>query len=80
MKSRAKKKKQPVAEPMDAETEMDAEMGDEAGDGMDVGDLSIDVDNDGEFDEFDIYAKDGGQKQWVMKKCQKKSLPWVMKK
>jgi hypothetical protein len=49
----------PVAEPMDAETEMDAEMGDEAGDGMDVGDLSIDVDNDGEFDEFDIYAKDG---------------------
>ncbi len=49
----------PVAEPMDAELEMDAEMGDEAGDGMDVGDLSIDVDNDGEFDEFDIYEKDG---------------------
>jgi hypothetical protein len=51
----------PVAEPMDAEPEMDAEMGDEAGAGMDVGDLSIDVDNDGEFDEFDIYSQDGGE-------------------
>lgn len=51
----------PVDEPMDAEPEMDAEMGDEAGAGMDVGDLSIDVDNDGEFDEFDIYSQDGGE-------------------
>jgi hypothetical protein len=41
-------------------------MGDEAGmegeemsAGADVGDLSIDVNNDGEFDEFDIYSQDG---------------------
>ena len=27
--------------------------------GLDVGDLSIDVDQDGEFDEFDIMARDG---------------------
>jgi hypothetical protein len=51
----------PVNEPMDAEPGMDAEIGDEAGAGMDVGDLSIDVDNDGEFDEFDIYSQDGGE-------------------
>jgi len=48
-----------VEEPIDAEPEMDAEMGDEAGAGVDVGDLSIDVNNDGEFDEFDIYTQDG---------------------
>jgi hypothetical protein len=29
------------------------------GDGMDVGDLSIDVNNDGEFDEFDIFSQGG---------------------
>lgn len=36
------------------------EMSPEGG-GLDVGDLSIDVDNDGEFDEFDIYSQDGGE-------------------
>jgi len=44
-----------VDEPIDADTEMGDEMGAEAGAGNDVGDLSIDVDGDGEFDEFDIY-------------------------
>jgi hypothetical protein len=46
--------------------EPEVEMGDEAGmegeemsAGADVGDLSIDVNNDGEFDEFDIYSQDG---------------------
>ena len=29
--------------------------------GNDVGDLSIDVDGDGEFDEFDIYSQGGGE-------------------
>jgi hypothetical protein len=38
---------------------MGDEMGAEAGAGNDVGDLSIDVDGDGEFDEFDIYSQDG---------------------
>ena len=47
------------AEPVDAEPEMDAEMDVDAGAGNDVGDLSIDVDGDGEFDEFDIYSQDG---------------------
>ena len=37
---------------------MEPEMGAED-DGLDVGDLSIDVDNDGEFDEFDIMSKPG---------------------
>ncbi len=45
----------PVDDTMDAEMDMDAEMGAEAGAGSDVGNLSIDVDQDGEFDEFDIY-------------------------
>jgi hypothetical protein len=49
------------AEPVDAEPEMDAEMDVEAGAGNDVGDLSIDVDGDGEFDEFDIYSQEGGE-------------------
>lgn len=49
----------PVEEPIEAEPEVGAEMGDEAGAGVDVGDLSIDVDNDGEFDEFDIYTQGG---------------------
>lgn len=49
----------PVEEPIDAKPEMGDEMGDEAGAGVDVGDLSIDVNNDGEFDEFDIYTQDG---------------------
>ena len=48
-----------VDEPIDADTEMGDEMGAEAGAGNDVGDLSIDVDGDGEFDEFDIYSQDG---------------------
>jgi hypothetical protein len=38
------------------EPEMEPEMG-AADDGLDVGDLSIDIDNDGEFDEFDIMSK-----------------------
>jgi len=38
------------------EPEMEPEMG-TADDGLDVGDLSIDIDNDGEFDEFDIMSK-----------------------
>jgi hypothetical protein len=29
--------------------------------GLDVGDLSIDVDQDGEFDEFDIYSQETGE-------------------
>ena len=48
-----------VDEPIDADTEMGDEMGAEAGAGNDVGDLSIDVDGDGEFDEFDIYSQEG---------------------
>jgi hypothetical protein len=50
----------------EVEMEPEVEMGDEAGmegeemsAGADVGDLSIDVNNDGEFDEFDIYSQDG---------------------
>lgn len=49
----------PVEEPIEAEPEVGSEMGDEAGAGVDVGDLSIDVNNDGEFDEFDIYTQGG---------------------
>ena len=49
----------PVEEPV-AGIEAGEEMAPE-GDGLDVGDLSIDVDNDGEFDEFDIYSQDGGE-------------------
>ena len=49
----------PAEEPIAAEPEMGDEMGAEAGAGNDVGDLSIDVDGDGEFDEFDIYSQDG---------------------
>jgi hypothetical protein len=40
---------------------MGDEMGAEAGAGNDVGDLSIDVDGDGEFDEFDIYSQESGE-------------------
>ena len=42
------------------EPEIGTEAGEELapeGDGTDVGDLSIDVNNDGEFDEFDIYSR-----------------------
>jgi hypothetical protein len=49
----------PVDEPIDVNPEMGDEMDAEAGIGNDVGDLSIDVDGDGEFDEFDIYAQGG---------------------
>jgi len=49
----------PAEEPIDANPEMGDEMDVEAGAGNDVGDLSIDVDGDGEFDEFDIYSQDG---------------------
>jgi hypothetical protein len=51
----------PVEEPIDANPEMGDEMGAEAGAGNDVGDLSIDVDGDGEFDEFDIYSQESGE-------------------
>jgi hypothetical protein len=53
----------PVDDTMDAEMDMDmdAEMGMDAGAGEDVGDLSIDVDQDGEFDEFDIYSQETGE-------------------
>jgi len=40
----------------------EAPIGDnEAPEGEDVGDLSIDVDGDGEFDEFDIFSQGGGE-------------------
>jgi hypothetical protein len=53
----------PVDDTMDAEMDMDmdAEMGMDAGAGSDVGNLSIDVDQDGEFDEFDIYSQETGE-------------------
>jgi len=51
----------PVEEPIDANPEMGDEMGAEAGAGNDVGDLSIDVDGDGEFDEFDTYSQESGE-------------------
>jgi hypothetical protein len=55
----------PVDDTMDAEMDMDMddEMGAEAGAGAgeDVGNLSIDVDRDGEFDEFDIYSQETGE-------------------
>jgi hypothetical protein len=55
----------PVDDTMDAEMDMDmdmdAEMGMDAGAGEDVGNLSIDVDQDGEFDEFDIYSQETGE-------------------
>ena len=49
----------PVDGEMDAEMDMDmdAEIDTEAGASSDVGDLSIDVDQDGEFDEFDIMSR-----------------------
>jgi hypothetical protein len=43
---------------MGAEAGMDAGMEDDMGAGEDVGDLSIDVNNDGEFDEFDVFSKE----------------------
>ena len=43
----------------DMDMDMDADMGAGMGDmGSDVGDLSIDVDGDGEFDEFDIMSRE----------------------
>lgn len=49
----------PVDSEMDADMDMDmgADMDMEAGASSDVGDLSIDVDQDGEFDEFDIMSR-----------------------
>ena len=45
------------------DTEMDTEMGPEEtmpeDGGLDVGDLSIDIDQDGQFDEFDVFSKSG---------------------
>jgi hypothetical protein len=38
-------------------------MADPAAAGNDVGDLSIDVNDDGEFDEFDIYSRSGGEEE-----------------
>ena len=59
---------------IEGEEDMDMTGGDEAADDMnaaaaaetlpggnDVGDLSIDVDGNGEFDEFDIYSQGGGE-------------------
>jgi len=59
---------------IEGEEDMDMTGGKEAGEDMnaaaaaetlpggnDVGDLSIDVDGDGEFDEFDIYSQGGGE-------------------
>ena len=50
-------------EELGADVPMDTDMGAEAGGdeelgGTDVGDLSIDVNNDGEFDEFDIMSRE----------------------
>ena len=50
-------------EELDADVPMDMDMGAEAGGdeelgGTDVGDLSIDVNSDGEFDEFDIMSRE----------------------
>ena len=43
----------------DMDVDMDADMEGEMGDmGTDVGDLSIDVNGDGEFDEFDIMSRE----------------------
>ena len=41
-----------------ADMDMGAEGGEDLSGGGDVGDLSIDVDGDGEFDEFDIYSQE----------------------
>jgi hypothetical protein len=59
---------------IEGEEDMDMAGGEEAGENMnaaaaaetlpggnDVGDLSIDVDGNGEFDEFDIYSQGGGE-------------------
>lgn len=44
---------------MDMDSDVDADMEGEMGDmGSDVGDLSIDVDGDGEFDEFNIMSRE----------------------
>ena len=43
---------------MDAADMDSAETGEDMGAGEDVGDLSIDVDGDGEFDEFDIFSQE----------------------
>jgi hypothetical protein len=51
---------EPGMEPeMDAEMSVDEPVADDEA-GIDVGDLSIDVDQDGEFDEFDIMSQDLG--------------------
>jgi hypothetical protein len=51
---------EPSMEPeMDAEMSVDEPVADDEA-GIDVGDLSIDVDQDGEFDEFDIMSQDLG--------------------
>jgi hypothetical protein len=51
---------EPAMDDMDmgAEAGMDAGMEGDMGAGEDVGDLSIDVNNDGEFDEFDIFSQE----------------------
>lgn len=46
-------------EGMDDEEEMPTEEPEMDDEGMDVGDLSIDIDQDGQFDEFDIMSKAG---------------------
>ena len=52
---------EPAMDDMDMGVEPGAEAGmegDEMGAGEDVGDLSIDVDGDGEFDEFDVFSQE----------------------
>ena len=49
---------EPAMDDMGDDAGMDAGMEDEMGAGEDVGDLSIDVNNDGEFDEFDVFSKE----------------------
>jgi hypothetical protein len=46
---------------MEDEMEMEPEMGPEMETGLDVGDLSIDMDQDGQFDEFDVMSKPGAE-------------------
>jgi hypothetical protein len=49
---------EPAMDDMGDDAGMEPGMEDDMGAGEDVGDLSIDVNNDGEFDEFDVFSKE----------------------
>jgi hypothetical protein len=49
---------EPAIDDMGSEAGIEAGTGEDFGAGEDVGDLSIDVNNDGEFDEFDVFSKE----------------------